>query len=1047
MVNQGPRVGTPVDRTADPGDISLQEIGSAKSLSATNREADGMAGGFSGRIESDEVEIVELFLEELRAGASVDVEGFCRRYSNSSDELRSLLAAAAWMEGNRPFVRNGSADENCSESVATPLRLGEFQIVREIGRGAMGIVYEAIQSPLERRVALKILAPRDRPAPILIERFRREAQIASQLHHTHIVPVHGAGESDGHLFYAMQFIDGQSLLDWRRSGHSRQDTARPIGAPTEPDAAPWDGISNREPYPDSMVTTGPKAQPPDDPGIREIVPVHEIARIGMEIAQALQHAHTQRILHRDIKPSNILIDQQGRSWITDFGLAKPTESPDLTGSGDLVGTLRYMAPERFHGRCDARSDIYGLGATLYEALLGRPVIAGNDAARIIAELSQGREVQISANETSIPRDLRTIVNKAIRAAPEDRYESAGALADDLACFLEDRPITARHVSVPRRMILWSRRNPWLAAVSTSLVAVVVLGVLGLALLWQRAESLRDQAESNLQESQTNLRLAITAVDQFCDKVSADSRLLEHDLRPLRQQLLKTAVDFHQQLLDRRRQSRGSRIDLARAYARLGRLSSEIDSRDQTRNYLRQGAEAFEALLREEPRNAAIRLESAEVTGDLASLLDSTGEAPEAERLYHRALDLMGEDPDSTVRMKRANLLGRLGEFYRRHRRANEAEAPLRESLAICEELHQLDPKNDLHRAELAKALVELAEWVQVDDLRQWRVAEGMYLRAKTIHAPLVQVEKPRAGDRVTAARIQFQLARIYRLSGREADAVPAFQESIAGLRKLVDEHPSVASHHAGLASTLDALGELYIDGDQDDLAKLAWDESGAIWRRLTAMDPSNREYLAFVGEAEMNAGELAVHAGQWEQALQGFTEATKILRGVLHDAPNQSRAQFLLMSSLERRARLLEGQQRFEEASQDWEESIHFAEAVMKPWCQAQAAICAVQGGDYVRAMDLAAELASGPTTKGHGQSRFDAARALALASQAARHDSAKGTSERESFADRSAHQAVGILEELLSSSTKSRDDLRATKEFEALRDYPPFQRLLEPGE
>jgi serine/threonine protein kinase len=229
-------------------------------------------------------------------------------------------------------------------------RIGEFRILRELGRGGMGIVYEAEQESLGRHVAIKVLVPGTARSSQTVQRFLREARAAAQLHHTNIVPVFGVGECDGLHYYAMQLIRGLSLDKVLKEVRRLK------------------GRGPKEPAEDQTAVHRTLAAANDSEDQYD----RRIARIGLHVAEALEYAHQQGTLHRDIKPSNILLDVQGVAWVTDFGLAKAVEDEDLTGTGDLVGTIRYMAPERLRGRCDCRSDEYSLGLTLYELLALRP---------------------------------------------------------------------------------------------------------------------------------------------------------------------------------------------------------------------------------------------------------------------------------------------------------------------------------------------------------------------------------------------------------------------------------------------------------------------------------------------------------------------------------------------------------------------------------------------------------------------------------------------------------------------------------------------------
>ena len=218
-----------------------------------------------------------------------------------------------------------------------------------------------------------------------------------------------------------------------------------------------------------------------------------MARIGLQAAEGLAYAHEQGILHRDIKPSNLLLDAHGIVWITDFGLAKATTDDDLTHTGDIIGTIRYMAPERFHGHCDARSDVYALGLTLYELLAKRPAFDEADRGKLIKQVTEAEPpALLQARTAAIPRDLATIVHKAIEREPSHRYRTAEDLADDLRRFLEDRPIAARRITAAEQLWRWCKRNPLAAGLSASLLTTLVTGLLVVSVLSLRLWVARSQ---------------------------------------------------------------------------------------------------------------------------------------------------------------------------------------------------------------------------------------------------------------------------------------------------------------------------------------------------------------------------------------------------------------------------------------------------------------------------------------------------------------------------------------------------------------------------
>jgi serine/threonine protein kinase/Tfp pilus assembly protein PilF len=457
------------------------------------------------------------FMARQRRGERPSVSEYVARHPELAEEIHEMFPVLLDMEDARLNLveLRGSA----GAAGSCPGRLGDYRILREVGRGGMGVVYEAEQESLGRRVALKVLRSAA-SSPQQIRRFECEARSAGRLHHTNIVPVFGVGHAGDVHYYVMQFIPGQPLdevqKEVRRLRHSGYSPGRMPAQASEPGSGERPAVADvavtllfgirvlasfQESHSANHVAVPATTLP--DPADAVALPLpgkpagqaqpsgsgsdvlscstdltssgrlygRAVARIGVQVADALEYAAEQGVIHRDIKPSNILLDVHGTAWVTDFGLAKVIGQEDLTQTGDLVGTLRYMPPERFRGQADRRGDVYALGLTLYELLALEPAFDESDRAQLIRRVTEEGPRKLIRDDLSIPRDLATIVHKTMAREPADRYATAGALAADLRRFLDDRPIMARRPSLLDRAFKLSRRYR----------SAVIAGAIGLAL--------------------------------------------------------------------------------------------------------------------------------------------------------------------------------------------------------------------------------------------------------------------------------------------------------------------------------------------------------------------------------------------------------------------------------------------------------------------------------------------------------------------------------------------------------------------------------------
>ncbi|MFO0844156.1 MAG: serine/threonine-protein kinase [Gemmataceae bacterium] len=348
-----------------------------------------------GEVEKAVAEVIAEITDRLQAGQSVDVEAYVARYPEAEERIRRLVPALTVMESLKSTPSEGEAQDQGLTGT-----LGDFRIIREVGRGGMGVVYEADQISLGRRVALKVLPFAATADPRQLKRFHNEARAAASLEHPSVVPVYGVGCERGVHYYAMRFVDGRTLAQLIESLRSQEQPS-----PTTP-------YFPGEPAPPSETTAlGNTTRP----GPRDSAYFRRVAEWVAQAAEALEDAHQHGVIHRDVKPHNLMVDEQGKLWVTDFGLARLAADGGLTMSGDLLGTLRYMAPEQALARTglvDHRADVYGLGATLYELLTLKPAVTGDDKKAVLYRIAFEEPAAPRKLNRGVPRDLETITLEA-----------------------------------------------------------------------------------------------------------------------------------------------------------------------------------------------------------------------------------------------------------------------------------------------------------------------------------------------------------------------------------------------------------------------------------------------------------------------------------------------------------------------------------------------------------------------------------------------------------------------------------------------------------
>ncbi|REK18412.1 MAG: hypothetical protein DWQ37_04050 [Planctomycetota bacterium] len=862
-------------------------------------------------LDSSEISLLESVVEEFskRCGRGEDpsIEEYVAQHPQLEDRLREVLPALRMLRNLSP---TGSTRRRMQMAVKIPESIGDYRIVREIGRGGMGVVYHAVQESLNRPVALKVLPGSVVAGDNSQQRFRREASIAAQLHHTNIVPVFGTGSTSELHYYAMQYIEGESLdqvidslrelgphldaslrVDERRNDEADRFTSAARRLLEGRLAESSEVVSESGASPTAGSTTQVRSA---SSGTTSRVSGYYacVAQIGIQAAGALAHSHGHGVMHRDIKPSNLILDREGTVWVTDFGLARQGDQAGLTSVGDLVGTLRYLAPERFRGEADSpRSDIYALGLTLYELLAFRPAFEEKDRQKLIRQICEEEPPAPRKQRSGVPRDLETIVLKAIAKEPERRYASAADLQGDLERFLAGRPVTARPLGPTARSWRWCRRNPVVATLASSLLVVLVAGLAVVTWQWRRAEQSLDlaiemqrKAAENLDEAQRqrdraekNFLRARRAVDDYLSTISENKLLDTPTLEPLRAELLARARDFYEQFVEDRHDDPNVRAELAATYIRLSQITHDLEG--DWIPFFERGLKIMEELRAEGAEFTDFRSWRDGVYNTRAGWLmtDKPDEVfPLAERGIVVLERLVDEHPEiEGFRNDLAGLYQIRGMVHFLQQRRGQAADDFHRARELREALVAEHPEAEKFRYGLAEAYTMLGliqlQANALDDALQ-RITQ-----AKDIFEELSQAN-PAATRLVDLLAVEHQwLAAVRMQQARPLEALSEFQRTIDLQKRLATEYPRVAKFQTNLALSYRLLGRSLFDAKQVPMARSMFKQCFELLEQRMADYPEEGEYRRALSQAHSEFSSRLLLAGEPDEAQQHADQALELV--------------------------------------------------------------------------------------------------------------------------------------------------------------------------
>lgn len=794
---------------------------------------------------------LDRYLQSLETGQSLDLDSLNRQNPDLTEVFASYLEKLNALYGVAVGFQNPSDDfSDPQHPVGESMTLGDFAIGREIGRGGMGIVYEANQISLDRQVAIKLLPMASLLDTRQIARFKNEARAAGLLQHPHIVPVYSIGSQRGIHYFAMQLIDGQPIDAWIAA--RRQHLA---------ESQDW----------------------------------RSVVAWAIDIADALHSAHTAGIVHRDVKPSNLLLDSTGKIWIADFGLARCQNDRSLTCSGDLLGTMRYMSPEQASGRpetVDHRTDIYSLAATLFEMLTLQTAVVGDDGPSLLQAIQQNDPPRVRSWLPQTPVDLSVVLQKAMAQRKDDRYETADQLAADLRAVLDGRPTLAKPPTIAVHIGRWTSRHRRAVAAGSVLCLVATLWLaVSSAIILQKDRN----AQLSAQQRDQYFRHAQSAVDHLGTQV-AERLAAVPGAEQVRHALLLETLRYYERFAAQATGDPELMAEVAHTHSRIGTIVKELQSSHDAIPHYRRAAECFAAITNAQPDAAQRQYQTAQNFNHLALALADIGQSDEALLYYQQALalqrTLVANDPKNRhyaaelalTNNNLALLLFQTGDVA-------AAEPLVDKAIARLTTLVEDDPNDELAARGLSAALANRSVMAKGDAPRE---IEGLQRAIRVRLASLGE-----ATNRLSAsgeiATLLNNLGSAHMHAAQWPQAEKAFTRAVSLQRQLHEIAPAIDQHRRDLATSLNNLAMTLQKQAKHAPAIESLDEAIALQQASLDAGYSNPQSHRRLGAMQHNRATSLLATGDGDAAERSLrTAIQQQQRALTIDSGDRKAKSFLL---------------------------------------------------------------------------------------------------------------------------------------------------------